>query len=284
MTRREPPALGALYLVATARETRSTPDFLARIEAALAGGVDLLQLRAKTLDALDLLRLAERVAPLAAAAGVPFVVNDRADIALAAGADGVHLGQSDLPPELARRIVPEAIVGRSTHSLEDFARAESEGVDYAGAGPVWATPTKPGRAPVGLEYVRAVFARRSALPWFAIGGITLENVASVLDAGATRVAVVRAVLDASDPAEAATAFRRALDARAPARSGVIRLNGDPYPHRAGLTLRALLAELGVDGRKIAVMHGDDIHRAGAVPDTPVAPGDTIEIVTMMQGG
>ena len=284
MTRREPPAPGALYLVATTRESLPEPEFLARVEAALAGGVELLQLRAKNLDALGMLRLAERVAPLAAAARVPLIVNDRPDVALAAGAAGVHLGQEDLPPECARRILPDAIIGRSTHSLGDFARAEEEGVDHAGVGPVWATPTKPGRSPVGLEYVRAVAARRPALPWFAIGGISLDNVASVLDAGATRVAVVRAVLDARDPAEEAAAFRRAIDERAPARAGVIRLNGAPHPHRAGLTLRALLDEVGVDTRAVVVMHGDEIHRAGRVPDAPVAEGDTIEIVTMMQGG
>ncbi|HEX6058305.1 MAG TPA: thiamine phosphate synthase [Gemmatimonadaceae bacterium] len=288
MTRRALPASGSLYLVATTRASLPQSDFLARVEAALAGGADVVQLRATSLGALDTLRLAEKVGALAAAAGVPFIVNDRPDVALAAGADGVHLGQADLPPESARRVLPGAIVGRSTHSLEQFARAEAERADYAGVGPVWETPTKPGRAAVGLEYVRDVAARRSALPWFAIGGITLDNIESVLDAGATRVAVVRAVLDARDPAEAAAGFRAALGARSgalgPARAGTIRLNGEKYPHRDGLTLRALLEELGVDARKVVVMHGDEIHRAGRVPDAPVAPGDTIEIVTMMQGG
>lgn len=203
-----------LYLVATPRPAVGDAEFLARVEAALAGGVDVLQLRCKDTEALPYLRLAERVGTLARTAGVPFFVNDRPDVALAAGADGVHLGQHDLPVAWARRVFPDALVGRSSHAVAHADAALAEGAAYFAVGPVWATPTKPGRPAAGLTYVREVAARALPLPWFAIGGVTPANVHEVLAAGATRVAVVRAVLDAPDPAEAAQAFRRALGAAA----------------------------------------------------------------------
>ena len=203
-------ALGRLYLVATPRASLAQREFLARVRAALAGGVDLLQLRCKELEALPYLRLAERVASLARDAGVPFLVNDRPDVALAAGADGVHLGQDDLPVEWARRILPGGMIGRSSHESAQAERAVAEGASYFAVGPVWPTPTKPGRLAAGLSYVREVAARPLSIPWFAIGGITLDNVTQVLEAGATRVALVRAVLDAPDPAPAAHRFIEAL--------------------------------------------------------------------------
>lgn len=203
--------LGRLYLVATPRAHMTEAEFLARIEAALAGGVDVLQLRCKELEALPYMRLAGRVRDLARAAGVPFIVNDRPDVALAVDADGVHLGQNDLPPEWARRILPpQAIIGRSSHEPADAERAVAEGATYFAVGPVWETPTKPGRRASGLSYVHDVVARAVAVPWYAIGGITLDNAAQVLEAGATRIALVRAILDAPDPAAAARGFVEAL--------------------------------------------------------------------------
>ena len=201
---------GRLYLVATPRAHMAEQEFLERIRAALQGGVDVLQLRCKELPALPYTRLATRVATLARDAGVPFIINDRPDVALAAGADGVHLGQDDLPVTWARRILGGAIVGRSSHESAHAEQAFAEGADYFAVGPVWETPTKPGRPAAGLSYVRAVAQRATTIPWFAIGGITTENVSEVLAAGAQRVAVVRAVLDASDPAEAARQLVRAL--------------------------------------------------------------------------
>jgi thiamine-phosphate pyrophosphorylase len=199
--------LGRLYLVATPRPHLSEPEFFARVRAALDGGVDMLQLRCKDLEALPYLRLAERVCDIAQRAGVPFIVNDRPDVALACGADGVHLGQNDLPVEWARCVMPElAIIGRSSHAPADADRALAEGAAYFAVGPVWKTPTKPGRTPAGLAYVRNVAARAIEVPWFAIGGITLDNVSQVLSAGATRIALVRAILDADDPAAAANGF------------------------------------------------------------------------------
>jgi thiamine-phosphate pyrophosphorylase len=206
-----------LYLVATPRQHVPEREFLERVRAALDGGVDLLQLRCKEAEALPYLRLAERVLEIARAAGVPLIVNDRPDVALAAGADGVHLGQDDLPPDWARRVLgPGAVIGRSSHEPAHADGAMAEGASYFAVGPVWETPTKPGRRAAGLAYVEQVAARQLATPWFAIGGITLENLSQVLDAGATRVAVVRAVLDASDPAVAASAFAELLAARASA--------------------------------------------------------------------
>jgi len=206
--------LGKLYLVATPRPAQPEREFLARIGAALEGGVDVLQLRCKNLDALPYIRLAERTLVLARDAGVPFIVNDRPDVALAAGADGVHLGQGDLPVEWARRVLTGAgaVVGRSSHEAAHAERAVAEGANYFAVGPVWETPTKPGRPAAGLSYVRTIAQRGLAVPWFAIGGITLENVGQLCAEGATRIAVVRAILDAPDPAAAARRFLHALAA------------------------------------------------------------------------
>lgn len=201
---------GRLYLVATPREHMPEAELLARVEAALDGGVDVLQLRCKGWEALPYMRLAEKVGGRARARGVPFIINDRPDVALAVEADGVHLGQLDLPVAQARRILPDAIIGRSSHKPAHAERAITEDASYFAVGPVWETPTKPGRTAAGLSYVRDVAARRPPMPWFAIGGINLGNVHQVIEDGAERIAVVRAILDARDPADAARAFSEAL--------------------------------------------------------------------------
>jgi thiamine-phosphate pyrophosphorylase len=124
----------------------------------------------------------------------------------------VHLGQDDLPPELARRLLgPEKLIGRSTHAIEQLRQAERDGCDYVGVGPVNATPTKPGRTPVGLDYVRQA-AQEARIPWFAIGGIESSSLGPVLEAGASRVAVVRAITDAADPAAATAELLAGLGA------------------------------------------------------------------------
>jgi thiamine-phosphate pyrophosphorylase len=210
--------LGSLYLVATPRPHMAESEFLARIRAALDGGVGVLQLRCKDTDALAYLKLAGKVGELARNAGVPFIVNDRADIALATGADGVHLGQDDLPVDHARRVVPaNTIIGRSSHEAAHATRAIAERATYFAVGPVWETPTKPGRSAAGLSYVREISLIAPDIPWYAIGGINLENVGEVIADGATRIALVRAVLDAADPAVAANAFVTKLAAAALAR-------------------------------------------------------------------
>jgi thiamine-phosphate pyrophosphorylase len=197
-------ALAGFYFVTDAGLSRA--GNASDVAAAIAGGACAVQYRAK--DASARAMYAEAQALRALCGAVPFIVNDRVDVALAAGADGVHVGQDDLPVAAVRRVVgDELLVGLSTHSPEQIAAAD--GVDYIGVGPVFATPTKAGRAAVGLELVREA-ARAAAVPWFAIGGIDETNVADVVAAGATRIAVVRAIRDAADPRAAAVRLRSAL--------------------------------------------------------------------------
>jgi thiamine-phosphate pyrophosphorylase len=197
-----------LYVVTEAAHDASRVEDVVR--AACAGGADVVQLRRKGEDGLATLRLAERVRERTAAAGVLFVVNDRLDVAMAVSADGVHLGQDDLPVSLARRLWPGGLVGRSTHSLAQALAAQDEGADYIGVGPVFATPTKAGRSAVGLSLLGSVGGASLRIPWFAIGGIDGANVDAVLGAGARRIAVVRAVCGAADVAAAARELRAAV--------------------------------------------------------------------------
>ncbi|MFM7267861.1 MAG: thiamine phosphate synthase [Cyanobium sp.] len=186
-------------------------------EAALEAGVRILQYRPKEAEGLDdrtRLEEARALRRLCQRHGALFVVNDRLDLALAVEADGVHLGQGDLPIPLARRLLgAERLIGSSTHAPEQLQRAVAEGCDYVGVGPVNATPTKPGREPVGLAYITAA-AAASPLPFFAIGGIEASMLPAVISAGAARVAVVRAITAAPDPG-AATRELLALLAQAP---------------------------------------------------------------------
>jgi thiamine-phosphate pyrophosphorylase len=180
----------------------------------IAGGVDIIQVRAKDRSHTDRVALALKVVSAAFQYKVPVIINDDIEAAFEAGADGVHLGQEDwaaIPrEERADRLASMRIVGLSTHSLEQALAAERDGADYIGVGPVFPTATKPGVKPVGVELVRE-FAARVKTPFFAIGGITLDNIGEVLDAGATRVGVVSAILKASDKTEAATAFKKRLE-------------------------------------------------------------------------
>jgi thiamine-phosphate pyrophosphorylase len=164
----------------------------------------------------DAVRLeqARALRQLCARHGALFLVNDRIDLALAVDADGVHLGQGDLPPAIARRLLgPDRLIGRSTHALSQLQQAIADGCDYVGVGPVNATPTKPGRDPVGLAYVEQAVAH-SPIPFFAIGGIEAANLAAVQATGAQRVAVVRAITEAQDPAAATRELLQLLDDRA----------------------------------------------------------------------
>jgi thiamine-phosphate pyrophosphorylase len=193
-----------LYLVCDER----SDEFL---NAALRGGVDIVQLRIKDAPDDQVLAAARRFRRLCSAAGALLIVNDRPDLALAVDADGVHVGQDDVAVSSARGVVgADRLVGLSTHSPEQVAGAA--GVDYIGVGPVYATPTKPGRPPVGLETV-GYAAANCALPFFAIGGIDTTNVGAVRDAGARRIAVVRALTDARNPESAARALRATLTER-----------------------------------------------------------------------
>jgi thiamine-phosphate pyrophosphorylase len=199
-----------LYLVAGARPGgRALADVL---PAALRGGVDVFQLRMKDADDDEILAAAAIARAACTAAGALFILNDRPDLAGAVDADGVHVGQDDVPAARARELAgPQRLVGQSTHTPAQVDAGIA--ADYIGVGPVHATPTKPGRPAVGLDLV-AHAAAHARLPWFAIGGVAPDTLAAALAAGARRVAVVRAIAEAADPEAAARALRDALDAAA----------------------------------------------------------------------
>jgi thiamine-phosphate pyrophosphorylase len=183
------------------------------LDGALAGGVDLFQLRDKEASDDELLGAAHDARERCHAAGALFLLNDRPDLAAACGADGVHVGQDDMPVAHAREIVgPDVIVGLSTHSMQQAQAGSKSGADYIAVGPVHATPTKEGRPAIGVEPVRYA-AAHVTVPWFAIGGIDTTTVAAVVRAGARRVVVVRAIADADDPEAAARALRAAAGGR-----------------------------------------------------------------------
>lgn len=203
-----------LYLCTDARASRG--DLAEFADAALAGGVDIVQLRDKTggapLEAKQEIAALEVLAEACARHGALLSVNDRADVALAVGADVLHLGQDDIPISLARRVLGDhVVIGRSTHSAEQAAAAAAEdGVDYFCTGPCWPTPTKPGRFAPGLDLVRSTAASNTERPWFAIGGIDETRLPEVLDAGASRIVVVRAITEAEDPQAAAQTLKAQL--------------------------------------------------------------------------
>jgi thiamine-phosphate pyrophosphorylase len=218
---RERLASARLYLCTDARRERG--DLAEFADAALAGGVDVIQLRDKgsagearfgALEARAELAALEVLADAARRHGALFAVNDRADIARAAGADVLHLGQDDLPLAVARDVIgTHPLIGRSTHDAAQVDAAATEAVDYFCVGPCWPTPTKPGRPSPGLELVRTTAAAGPTKPWFAIGGIDADRLPDVLDAGARRIVVVRAITAAEDPAAAARELRSAVTAR-----------------------------------------------------------------------
>ncbi len=188
--------------------------------AALAGGATLLQLRDKQASARSLVETARRLVALARPEGIPVVVNDRVDVALAAGADGVHVGEEDLAVGDARRILgPHAVVGASAGTVEEAVQAQRDGADYVGVGPVFPTGTKPDAgAAIGLEGLSRI-AGAVRIPVVGIGGITPDNAAEVVRAGAAGVAVISAVADAEDMVEATRRLRQAVDAALPLRGG-----------------------------------------------------------------
>lgn len=178
-------------------------DYLEVARAAIAGGVEVIQLRGKKAAVRELIAAGQKLRTLTRKQSAIFIVNDRVDVALACGADGIHLGQDDLPLKFARKIVGgDKIIGISCHSLKEARRAQAEGADYLAVGPVFVTSTKPGVAAVGLRLVRDA-KRHIRIPWLAIGGINPANVDEILRAGGERVAVARAVLGARDVKRAA---------------------------------------------------------------------------------
>jgi thiamine-phosphate pyrophosphorylase len=198
-----------LYFVSGARIAAG--DVTPLIPELASAGVDVFQLREKEMEARAVMRAAEPIRAACRTAGIPFVLNDRPDVALALGADGVHLGREDLPLDVARRIVPGAFIGLSTHTTDEINQALTQAPDYLGVGPVHATPTKPGRPGTGIGLVE--YAARhvgSTRPWFVTGGMNKETLPEVLDAGGRRVVVVRAIAEASDPVGAAAELAEAL--------------------------------------------------------------------------
>ena len=191
--------------------TPDRPDLAQFLAACIRGGVDVVQLRAKVLDARALLGRARVAADVCRDNGVPFILNDRPDLALDCGADGVHVGQDDASPTLARRILgPDALVGFSTHAPAELDAAAGEPVDYVSVGPVAPTPTKPGRPGTGLGYL-GYAASTAVHPWFVTGGVTPGTVGDMLAAGARRFVVVRWLTEAADPESNARALRRLID-------------------------------------------------------------------------
>ncbi|BBY27791.1 thiamine phosphate synthase [Mycolicibacterium sediminis] len=214
-----------LYLCTDARRERG--DLADFADAALRGGVDVIQLRDKgsagerqfgPLEARGELAALEVLADAARRHDALLAVNDRADLARAAGADVLHLGQDDLPLLMARDVIGSGpLIGRSTHDEAQVATALVDEVDYFCVGPCWPTPTKPGRHAPGLDLVRHAARTAGDRPWFAIGGVDAERLPAVLDAGATRIVVVRAITAADDPTAAAAELKAALSpARRPA--------------------------------------------------------------------
>ncbi|GCL36652.1 thiamine-phosphate pyrophosphorylase [Sphaerospermopsis reniformis] len=183
-----------LYLV-----TSPVDNLLEIVEACLKGGLTLLQYREKSADDMIRLDRARKLRQLCHDYGALFIINDRIDLALAVDADGVHLGQQDIPIAVARQLLgPQRLIGRSTTNQKEMQGAIAEGADYIGVGPVYETPTKAGKAAAGLDYVRYA-AKNCQIPWFAIGGIDASNINDVMDAGAQRVAVVRSLMQAEQP-------------------------------------------------------------------------------------
>jgi thiamine-phosphate pyrophosphorylase len=207
-SRRERLRRARLYFVTDVR-----PGLEGLLAAALAGGVDMVQLRDKSASDDELERAAAVFRRLCDEHSALFWLNDRPDLVAACGADGVHVGQDDMPMDEARRVAGEdVLIGLSTHSPAQLDAAVADGsADQLSVGPVWETPTKEGRPAAGLDYVRHAAGVAADRPWFAIGGIDLGNVRQVIAAGASRVVVVRAIRDADDPRAAAAALREALE-------------------------------------------------------------------------
>ncbi|MDJ0317541.1 MULTISPECIES: thiamine phosphate synthase [Arthrobacter] len=201
-----------LYLCTDAREKQG--DFADFLKAAFAGGVDIIQLRDKSIEAAQELELLTVLRSVAQECGKLWAVNDRADIAMLSGAPVFHVGQQDLPLPAARSLVGSGVsLGLSSHDTKQVSAAAADpNADYFCVGPLWATPTKPGRAAVGLSLLEHAASLHTTKPWFAIGGVDLSNVDQVVDAGASRIVVVRAITDAQDPTAAAAELLSRLPA------------------------------------------------------------------------
>ncbi|MFD0712415.1 thiamine phosphate synthase [Paenibacillus sp. GCM10027626] len=260
------------------------------MEAALQGGADIVQLRAKNAPKREVLAKAYALRELTLRYNVPLIINDHIDVALAVEADGVHLGQDDLPLAEARRIVgPDRLIGISTHNIGQALAAQAGGADYIGVGPVYPTGTKPGRTAVTTSYVTEA-ASQISIPFVAIGGITPNNVDEVLRAGARRICAVSAIVGSDDPAAACRQLlaRIAAADQQPKEGGssqavTIRVNGrEERTHAAHV--QALIEQLGLGGKRIVVELNGVIVVRHMWTQTPIAEGATLEIVHFVGGG
>ncbi len=247
--------------------------------AAVAGPELAVELRTRALEGAALLRLALGIRAVLEPRGSWLVVNDRADVARAAGARAVVSGREGLMVEDVRRAAPAPLVGRSVHDAAEARAAAAEGADFLVAGAVHATPSHPGRAPAGLAVVRDAAA--SGRPVIAIGGLTPGRTAEAVAAGASGVAAIRALWDAPDCGAAAGAFLAALG---PRRDIGISVNGEPREVPPGTTLAGLLERLGLDSRAVVVEHNRRIVRRDGLAAAGLAPGDAVEIVHFVGGG
>ncbi|WP_127532650.1 thiamine phosphate synthase [Paenibacillus kobensis] len=286
------------------------------IEQTLIGGADVIQLRDKFSSEQEILEQARVLRELTRRYGVPLIINDYIDIAIMVDADGVHLGQEDLNLAVARRrLGPDRIIGISTHSLEQALAAQAGGADYIGVGPVYPTGTKPGRTAVTTSYVREA-ADHVKIPFVAIGGITLDNIDTVLEAGATRVCAVSAVVGADDPAAACRAFKARIaahngaaakekaKAEAEAEAGAavtahdlleaqpaesdlaylgVKINGKEQWTTAG-TIEELIWQHSLEGRRLVVELDGEIVERDAWGRTSLREGSEVELVHFVGGG
>ncbi len=257
------------------------------MEQALQGGADMVQLRDKHAPKREVLAKAYALRELTRRYEVPLIVNDHLDVALAVDADGVHLGQEDLPLAEARHIVgPNRLIGISTHHIAQALEAEAGGADYIGVGPVYPTQTKPGKTAVTTTYVKEA-AQRIRIPFVAIGGITAGNVDDVLAAGATKICAVSAVVGSDDPAEVCRRLLARIDCARPcagSRSTVsVRVNGRDR-QTTSLHLDELVRELGLLDKRIVMEVDGAIIPQEVWRDTTLVNGATIEIVHFVGGG
>jgi len=253
------------------------------MEQALAGGADILQLRNKTGSKAELLEQGKMLRELTAAYGVPFIVNDHPDLAIELSADGVHLGQEDMPIAEARRLLGnDRIIGISTHSLEQALAAERDGADYIGVGPVYPTNTKPGRPAVTTNFV-ADAARHVAIPFVAIGGITLGNVDEVLNAGASRICAVSAIVGSESPDEACRYFLDKINAAKALQPIALTVNGrqERLPVQ---TLEGLVLRLGQRHKRCVAEVDGELIPYGKWKHTELRDGMTVELVHFVGGG
>ncbi len=202
----------SVYVI-TDRRTAGDRSLLDIVQAAIRGGATVVQLREKEASTRAMIELGQALLEITRAAGIPLIVNDRVDVALAIGAEGVHVGQDDMPAAMARRLIgPDRILGVSARTVEEAIQAQRDGADYLGAGDVFGTPTKPDAgAPIGVEGLARI-ARAVSIPVVAIGGVTPRNASAAIEAGAVGVAVISAVVGAPDPEAAARRLREVVEA------------------------------------------------------------------------